>query len=216
MTFHTGTGTLIGSSGMAYTKTRATAGKQPRSLRCGSERDTSMITGIAGDIGAGKTLVMTKYVLEEFRDLRKRTILTNYHLKGGIPHRVITPDDLLLMAEQEQALDRACIALDEIHIWLDSRMSNSNMNLVLSYFINQTGKSGINLYYTTQSFDQVDKRLRKRTDVGAYVRRKGDMHLVRLENMNNPVVRPKHAVVYGPEVWPYYDTKEVVKMVKRK
>lgn len=171
-----------------------------------------MITGIAGDIGQGKTLVLTKYVLEEWRQFQK-PIYSNYHLRG-IPHKYITLEDFMLMVEAEVDLKRAVLALQEIHTWMDSRLSASGMSRALSYFFNQTGKEGINAYYDTQDFGQVDVRLRKRTDVAIYVQRKGNLHFLTLKNMNRDWVKPKRAVVHGPDYYQFYDTTEKARIRK--
>lgn len=169
-----------------------------------------MIIGIEGDIGQGKTLAMVSFIVREFRELH-RPIISNFELKG-IPHEYVTFEDVLDMVEQERSYDSVCFAIDEAHIWLDSRTSVTKENRMFSYFLNMTGKQGINLYYTTQSFDQVDKRLRKRTTISIHVRRKGDLHLLTIRHANG---RNARAVIVGPQWYEYYDTKEVVRFKKR-
>lgn len=172
-----------------------------------------MIIGIEGPIGAGKTLVQTFLLLEEYKQSKKK-LITNYHL-NDVDYRYVTFEDILEMSRTEEELERAAIGLDEAHVFLDSRTTGSKMQRLFTYFLLQTGKQDISLYYTTQDFGQVDVRLRRRTDIAIHVRRKGDLHLCRIVNMNRREIRPKRMVIPGPMVWPYYNTREVVRMNRK-
>lgn len=170
------------------------------------------ITGIEGDISQGKTLVMTYFAVQEWLKFKK-PIVANYHLKG-IPYSYITLDDMMQMVEDEVELTNTCLLLDELHILADARLSSSKRNRLFSYFALQTGKEDINMYYTTQEFMQVDIRIRKQTRYGIHVRRKGDLHLLTIRHMMKPHIRIPNAVVYGPDVWPFYDTREIIRLKK--
>lgn len=184
-----------------------------------------MIVGIEGGIGAGKTLVMTHFAKEEYSNMGK-TIFSNYSL-NQIPYEPIGFADLLKWSTScaecamkytagvcwkcgGRKFSKACILIDEAHVWVDSRSSASKLNRVFSYLMLQTGKEDINLYYTTQDFGQVEKRLRQRTDVGIRVKRRGDLHYLTIEDRTTDSQRPHKAVVYGPDVWEFFNTKEVV------
>jgi len=169
-----------------------------------------MITGIEGDIGQGKTLVMTHFAVQEYRRFRK-PIVSNYHL-FGIPHRYVTLDDLMIMVDSEEELRNLVLLIDELHMLADSRMSASKKNRLFSYFALQTGKEDVNFYYTTQTFGQVDIRIREQTRFGVHVRRKADYHLLTIRHMMKPHVRIPDAVVYGPDYYEFYDTREKVRI----
>lgn len=168
-----------------------------------------MIIGIEGGIGAGKTLVMTKFLVDEAR-IGKRNIMGNYHV--NIPgYRFLTWEDFVHMAKENVGFARAAFGLDEAHIWFDSRRSVSAANLLMSYWTLQTGKEGINLYYTTQDFRQVDKRLRLRTDIAIHVRRVGDWHKLTIIDRTGETDKKSNAIVHGPDYWEFFDTREVVR-----
>lgn len=169
-----------------------------------------MIVGIEGNIGDGKTLAMTKFAKDEYVDLGK-TIFANYRLKQ-IPYEPLVFEEIMkrVIAGQPFQFFNAALFADEIHLWLDSRVSSSKMNRFLSYFLLQTGKLDVNLYYTTQDFGQVDKRLRHRTDIGITVKRKGDLHLLFIRDWIKE--KNSRAVINGPDYWEFYDTREVVKL----
>lgn len=106
-----------------------------------------------------------------------------------------------------------CIALDEIHVLLDSRGSASKINKLMSYFILQTGKEAINLYYTTQDFGQVELRLRRRTDFAIRVEKKaGDIHKCVAVDRTQPDYKYVRFGIKGREVWDEYYTKQVIRI----
>ena len=67
--------------------------------------------------------------------------------------------------EEDTPLLNCVLVIDEAHVYLDSRTSVSRKNRIISMFLVQTRKKNVHLYYTTQSYDQIDKRLRNNTDV---------------------------------------------------
>lgn len=168
-----------------------------------------MIIGIEGGISAGKTLTMTKFLVDEYRN-GKRNLMGNYHVR--LPgFNFLEWEDFVKMAVAGEGFERAAFGLDEAHVWFDSRRSISQANLLMSYWTLQTGKEGINLYYTTQHFRQVDKRLRDRTDIAIWVRRVGDWHKLKIVDTTGEKIRSYNAAIYGPDYRQFYDTKEVVK-----
>lgn len=167
-----------------------------------------LIIGIEGGIGAGKTLVMTYLLLQEYRKCQKR-IIANYHLRD-IPYRYVEFQEFLEDALSQRAYRNSAIAIDEAHVWVDSRTSQKKTNLLFTYLMLQTGKQDVNLYYTTQEFGQVDKRLRQRTDIAIEVERRGNRHKMKIHDFNEDI--RKTVLLNGAAVWPFYDTREVVKM----
>lgn len=130
-----------------------------------------MICGFVGQIRHGKTVSAVRESLKYYYNDGK-TIYSNIWL--SIPYKPLTIDMLLDVVENDdkQIFDPDSVVLiDEIHIWLDSRMSASKRNKIVTYFLLQTGKMGIEsdygliLLYTTQWLDQIDKRLRHTTEV---------------------------------------------------
>lgn len=165
------------------------------------------IIGIEGGIGQGKTTAMTFFALQEYIELRK-PIFSNYHL-NEIPHTYLTFEDLMRMMEQEYDFERAALFITEAHVWIDSRMSASRLSRLFTYFMLQTGKMDINLYYDTQDFRQVDIRLRKMTDIAVNVSRKGNRHILKMKDMRNG--RVQTAALDGSQVYHLFNTREVAK-----
>ncbi len=119
------------------------------------------IMGIVGSMGAGKTLFASA-IAERLKNYY--TIMANYDLKCR--DLDITPENVAsLMFETRTIEGKKLLIIDEFHIFSDSRLSSTNHNILMSYFITQTRKQNIQLIYTTQQFGQVDIRVRDNTDV---------------------------------------------------
>ena len=117
-----------------------------------------MIIGIDGGLGSGKTAKMSGYLHCDFE--RGFRVLSNYGL--NFKHEKL---DVLSLLDKKVELRDVSIGIDEITVFMDCRTSISRMNRMLSYFILQSRKRNVVLYYTTQSFSMVDKRLIKYTDI---------------------------------------------------
>ena len=114
-----------------------------------------MICGFIGKMGSGKSLSMTKELYKYYKNGHK--IVSNYGL--SFPHEQMNFETLYEKAENQEALDNVVIALDEVHIVLDSRSGMSSVSKMITFWLNQTRKMGVKLFYTTQYLHQVDKRL---------------------------------------------------------
>jgi len=120
-----------------------------------------MIIGFIGQRGSGKTLSMTIEAYKKY--LQGYKIYSNYHL--NFPYTPFTVDDLMAFAESGMYFGQSIFLLDEIHIWFDSRASGKKRNVIFSYFINQSSKNDIDIYYTTQFSRQVEIRMRLNTEI---------------------------------------------------
>lgn len=172
-----------------------------------------MIIGIEGGLSAGKTLVMTWLIKQEYVELHK-PVYANYHLRR-IPYTPVDRASLIESMNSGYQFDQgegAVIAIDEMHILADSRGAMSKMNRLMSYFILQSSKQGVNFYYTTQDLGQVDLRLRRRTDIAISVERQGDLHKCLVLDLTTPEPKPSRFAIDGSQVWDEYYTEEVIKI----
>lgn len=131
-----------------------------------------MIIGIEGDLGTGKTIMMVRYLYKDFIQLKNVVMCNMIGLQFGeiidIPkimqfdrYKKVKDIDVSKMPN----INNVSIGIDEITVFMDCRRSMSKMNLLLSYFILQTRKRNVHLYYTTQDVDMVDSRLFKYTNM---------------------------------------------------
>jgi GTPase SAR1 family protein len=116
------------------------------------------ITCILGQRGAGKTLFMT-YLAHKYHSEGKR-IFSNFTLKD-IPFDYISFEQLAKLPDE---LTNAIVFLDEIQIGADSYEIFKKSNKMITIFTTQLRKRKITLYYSTQVFGMVTKRMRLQTN----------------------------------------------------
>lgn len=126
-----------------------------------------MIIGIIGERGSGKTLIMAKDLKEE--NSKGKIIYSNFHINSKAvkyPKNLNLIDEKFLKEYSNFKLYNCCVYLDEIYIYIDSRVSGSSKrNRIFSYFINQTRKRNVSLIYSAQLLNSVDLRLRRQTEI---------------------------------------------------
>lgn len=174
-----------------------------------------MIVGFIGRMGSGKTLSMVKYAYEYYKLGYK--IYSN--IKLNFPYTEYTINELVDYANNDTTFYKSVVLCDEMHIMLDSRASGSKRNRIITYFLLQTRKRDVKLFYTTQFFHQVDKRLRSNTDMiilnNTRVARNGEQYTLNLFIQTTELGRTlkKHVVFKSKNYFNLYNTYEVVKMV---
>jgi len=174
-----------------------------------------MIIGVIGDRGSGKTLFMTYEAFNQYR--KGKQIYSNYKLSFPLLPNTkkpkLIPNDFFLDFEKYN-LKNVCMFIDEIYIYIDSRSSGSNKNKLMSYFFNQTRKTGVDLYYSTQFFSQVDKRLRFNTErfiLPKCHKDKNKNMFIAVEICNRDLKLLKKWVIKAKVIFNLYDTDEIIK-----
>lgn len=174
-----------------------------------------MIIGFVGPRGQGKTLLMSARLRRRYR--RGYKILTNYEV--NFPHGSLNAKKLVEMGEE---LKNCAIGVDEIHVLLDSRNSMSNRNKMITYFILQTRKRNVVLFFTTQDYGQVDVRLRRNTDFWVECIRITKIHSVTGKKIKTNKFLYKIyegltgrlldiRLINGEQFFGIYDTQEVIR-----
>jgi len=121
-----------------------------------------IIIGVEGGLGSGKTILIVRYLYKD--DKKGIPVYANFHLKN-IRHKLLDVMEILQMDKSKSDINNMSLAIDEITVFMDCRTSITKMNRLISYFILQTRKRNVTLYYTTQHFGMVDKRLINHTDI---------------------------------------------------
>jgi hypothetical protein len=169
-----------------------------------------VIVGFVGRMGSGKTLSMTRE-LKKYKD-RGYRVLTNYAV--SFSDERIDFDKLFAIAEEQGDLNNVVLGLDEIHILLDSRSAVTTNNKVMTFWLNQTRKMSVKLFYTTQYAHQVDKRLRAGTDLfiycnGVKVFKDGKEYFI-CHNEYETDERYFRDTFVGNDYYDYFDTRQVI------
>ncbi len=115
---------------------------------------------VVGELGAGKTLTMTYLIWRNYY-YKKKKVFSNYTLYG-------IPFTLVNSINDFEKIQDGVFGGDELWSWADSRLSQKSRNRFISTILLKSRKRGLTIIYTTQSFDQIDKRIRKITDFVAY------------------------------------------------
>jgi ABC-type dipeptide/oligopeptide/nickel transport system ATPase component len=117
-----------------------------------------MIIGIVGELGCGKTLLLTH--LGKLMHDCGYTVYSNYKL--NFPHNLIDEANILSNLTKES---KNIFLFDELWLTADSRKSMSLSNFILSSSVLQSRKLSCDIFYTTQHSRQVDIRIRNVTNL---------------------------------------------------
>jgi len=66
---------------------------------------------------------------------------------------------------ENKSLQNMTIGIDELTVFTDCRLSMSKRNLLFSYLVLQSRKRSVDIYYTTQNFNMIDKRFISHTSI---------------------------------------------------
>lgn len=182
-------------------------------------------------VGQGKTLSATTFAVLDWLEA-DRKIVANYNIwldrinyifddQGNVLEErfVKTPKDgdfikfdyefFVEAMETNSILYDTTVVLDEAYLFADARMSQSGFNKLISYFVLQTRKRDVDLYITTQQFENVDRRLRQNTDVRVLNRYNRQTKVVTCRFVDLRSGMRRRIKIYGPEYHWLYDTKEI-------
>lgn len=181
-----------------------------------------MIIAFIGDIGSGKTLSMVKYMIDKFN--KGNNIFSNFGI--DFPKRKDAKVTLLNMsffkdyAASKFNLLNSVIAIDECHVFFDSRNSMLKRNKIFSKFITQSRKRSVDLVYTTQDKSpelfirsgQVELRLRKLTDYIIFCQtyKKGKNVFIINSYCDKYGIMQQKKVFLGNPYFNKYDTNEII------
>lgn len=119
-----------------------------------------LICGLFGNVGKYKTALATLIVL--FYVSRGIPVYTNYTVSFAKYAHLIHKLSITKLLELE--VDRGMILIDEVYTIAESRVSTSKVNRFFSYFIFQSRKLHVDIFYTAQLTSSVDLRLYNLTD----------------------------------------------------
>lgn len=179
------------------------------------------IIAFVGKRGDGKTLLMTIFSKARVDD--GDALFANYGVK--IPRAHYMDLDFLRSffdTKGEAFLhgQNATICIDEIALFIDSHDWKSKKAKIFSYFVAQTRKRGVCLFYTTQRMNMVPNRIRDNTDLIIMPRldKKTDtLHYSIIEydpDKGYGNVRKELSISNVSRFYPLYDTQERIQMLE--
>jgi hypothetical protein len=168
------------------------------------------VTGVFGHKGGGKTTTLALFLFLENIFNPDKPIYTNFWV--SFDHKMLNGNDIIHM---DQKLVDTVIGINELHEYADSRNSGSLQNKIVSDFFLQSRKIAP-IYYDTQFKDQVDKRIRRITDVdivseNLYIDsdRDGDDDLFKITVTDRRFSQPpKSLIYYAKPVFDMFDSSK--------
>lgn len=179
-----------------------------------------------GKQGSGKTALITKFIVDNMPT--RPTIFSNYHLIG-IDYTPITFDNTLerdkgkldildVLKEDPAYFNGSIMALDEIHIYFDSRDFMKENHRIVQTFFSQLRKRDILLLGTTQYIMNFDVKLRRQCmnvfhmqHIGKTDTFKGDIFRVETHDIDGYITRfISSYLVDLADYFPYYNTNEII------
>lgn len=121
------------------------------------------------------------------------------------------------MIDLTHKLNDSIILVDELHEYADSRNSQSFQNKRVSDFFLQSRHTKSNIYYTTQFKDQIDKRIRRITDIDIVCENlftdldhdgDDDYFQITIVDRRRPDMLPKVVRYYAKPVFDLFDSTE--------
>jgi hypothetical protein len=121
-----------------------------------------MLVVLEGLSGSGKTLSAVALAIME-KENSGREIVSNIHL-NGIEHRFITSEDLVKLI-QDKSLNNCSVILDSMYIMTDCRQSQSSLVKLFTHFLCGCRRADIDVYITSNSYSDLDIRIRRAADI---------------------------------------------------
>jgi hypothetical protein len=122
------------------------------------------IISLEGVMGSGKSTAAVALAYEKSNG-GERKIISNMHLNTQfLPYTHFSLEWFLENLINHE-LEDCVLVLDEMYQIFDSRSAGTKLNKLLTYFVVQTRKRGVDLMICTHHLDHVDKRGRRAVDI---------------------------------------------------
>ncbi|KKL98102.1 hypothetical protein LCGC14_1827730 [marine sediment metagenome] len=172
-----------------------------------------MLVSVEGRMGMGKTLTATYFGVKEHQENGKR-IFATYHLHG-VKYEYLTLETFYkLFTNAEQGiteLSHCVFLLDEAYLFMDSRLSSSQINRLFNAFTFQSRKREVDIFLTTHDIMRIDRRIRSNIDIRISCRFNPTTQRVTLRMRDMHTGWRKRVLISAPAVYPYYSTEEIVR-----
>lgn len=175
-------------------------------------KSENKIVGVYGWKGAGKTTALTLFLLLEYIQKTRQNIFCNYKLKFDFNWLAGVN-----MIDLDRKLDNSVIGIDELHEYADARNAGTLQNKRVADFFLQSRHFQCDIFYSSQFKDQVDKRIRRITDIDVVCEnlftdldQDGDDDLFQLtiKDRRLPDTHVRQVKFYGKPVFDLFDSTE--------
>jgi len=171
--------------------------------------------GIHGQQRSGKTTLLVWLLMLSWR-LGKQ-VYANFGLRFPDVPGLKPPKPLDVRTLVNLELEFCDIGIDEAQAWFDSRTSPSLANRVMSYFMYQSEKRGVDIFYVAHEPDLLERRIRRNLMVQYLCSWLGDpgrpsprdaIYVLQLCHGIEGIPPLTEFVLWAPPLYPYFDTRE--------
>jgi len=121
-----------------------------------------MLVGIFGNMGSGKTLLLT--MLTYLYKIKKSSfVATNYY--NQISDLILSAEELLMSISDLNKSSTNLLALDEIGKIATATSWYTDINEIIGKIFTESRKKNFDIIYTSQSAMMVDRNIRRVTDI---------------------------------------------------
>lgn len=120
-----------------------------------------MIITFEGIQGSGKSTAAVAFAHEE-HEVNGLKVISNIHLNFDYQKFSL---EWFMEHLGDHEMEDCVLLLDEMYQIADSRSAGSRLNKLFSYFMVQTRKRRVDVYFCTHHLDHVDLRLRRAADI---------------------------------------------------
>jgi len=184
-----------------------------------------MLIGIEGFLGDGKTVLLVRYLKKDF--LNGKKIYANFTLHT-INYEYLDIRNFL-NKDSADKYKNCTIGIDEITLCMDCRRSSKKENIAVSTLARQSRKRSLDVYYTAQSFDELDFRLIRYTSIFVIAERvyteikdnSGNIKIVEVGNLRQYTVidcrkKEENVTRFTMDITKFfddYDTDEIIESI---
>jgi hypothetical protein len=162
------------------------------------------LVSICGDLGSGKTLLLTLMAIIDDRPVR-----TNYKIEVKSWER--------LTVGGIERVHNSFVGIDEAYTWMEARLSGSGVNIYMSHISFQSRKREVDIVITIQLNRTVDVRFRELSDlvIVAQKLKNGYGYTVYRPAKDRIVCRFLIPFDMAELIYPYYDSWEQISSKNR-
>lgn len=167
------------------------------------------LIGFIGDLGSGKTLSLTYFAYRSY--LKGRKIFSNYE-------SLVFADKIIRSIDDLENMRSGFASLDELWLWIDSRLSMTLKNRVGSMILIKSRKRDLDVGFTTQHWMQIDNRIRNVTDFLVMPELSENETQCRIKILSYPYLTTVKTIVFRTEPFMkmYDHTEEIHPLITEK
>jgi SpoVK/Ycf46/Vps4 family AAA+-type ATPase len=160
------------------------------------------IAAFIGLLGSGKTLGAVAFA-KELKEKEGLKVLANCHIAFG---ELVNPIDLI-----QFELNKCVLIIDEAYTVLDSR-TNTKAGQLLGYFLKQSRKRDVWVFYTSQRLMDVDIRLRQITNRIIYCEKSDEEKAFSYTIIEGREIIDTKLLTFkqAEKIYVLYDTRELI------